>query len=120
MKLLFDQNISYRILNSLPEEFKDSKHVSSLGLNNASDFEIWNYAKRSGFAIVSFDSDFINLATFHGHPPKVLLIKTGNRKTLQLSNLLTQKRTLIVAFLNDEKYGDMACLEIIDNPPEPL
>ena len=63
MKLLFDQNISYKIIKLLSEAFPDSIHVSAARLSNASDEEIWSYAREKGYAIVSFDADFLNLLT---------------------------------------------------------
>ncbi len=38
MKLLFDQNISYRLINGIIDVFPDSKQVRELGLENATDF----------------------------------------------------------------------------------
>ncbi len=62
MKLLFDLNISFRIVNKLRDVFQDSTQVRDAGLENATDTEIWNYAKDHGFAIVTFDTDFYDLA----------------------------------------------------------
>ncbi len=62
MKLLFDLNISFRIVNKLRDVFQDSTQVRDAGLGNATDTEIWNYAKDHGFAIVTFDTDFYDLA----------------------------------------------------------
>lgn len=45
MKLLFDQNISFRILRRLNDFYNGSSHVTGLGLMNESDIEIWEYAK---------------------------------------------------------------------------
>lgn len=53
MKFLFDQNISFRILNSLPDKFKDSTIVKHEGLINALDIDIWRFAKKNGFTIVT-------------------------------------------------------------------
>lgn len=44
MKLLFDQNISFRIIKKLKQFFPDCIHVSDCGLLNYDDAEIWNYA----------------------------------------------------------------------------
>jgi predicted nuclease of predicted toxin-antitoxin system len=46
MKLLFDQNISYRILKILPEKFVGSSHVKKESLINAPDREIGSLQKR--------------------------------------------------------------------------
>ena len=41
MKLLFDQNISFRILKLLPENFSKSNQVRIVGLEGKKDIEIW-------------------------------------------------------------------------------
>ena len=40
-------------------------------LENASDRKIWEFAKKEGFTIVTFDADFYDLVTLFGHPPKI-------------------------------------------------
>ena len=40
MKLLFDQNISFKVSKRLKDIFPDSKHVSDLRLQSASDIDI--------------------------------------------------------------------------------
>ena len=49
MKLLLDQNISRRILPQISEQFPESAHVYLLGLQEADDITIWDYAKKNGF-----------------------------------------------------------------------
>ena len=58
MKLLFDQNISRKILPLISEKFPNSDQVYRLGLQESNDDEIWDYAKRNGYTIVTKDSDF--------------------------------------------------------------
>jgi len=45
MKLLFDQNISFRIIKKVSDFLPYATQVRLLGLENAKDFEIWEYAK---------------------------------------------------------------------------
>lgn len=59
--LLFDQNISHRIISLLEDTYNNVGQVRILGLENKTDIEIWNYAKNNNYCIVTFDSDFINL-----------------------------------------------------------
>ena len=40
MKLLFDQNISFRIISKLQDVFPEAKQVRELGLENSTDREI--------------------------------------------------------------------------------
>ena len=69
MKLLFDQNLSRKLVDQLQHEFPDSIHVTAVGLDAATDRELWQFAREHGFAIVSKDSDFRQLAFLYG-PPK--------------------------------------------------
>ena len=81
MKLLFDQNISYKVAKRLKVSYPDCAQIRELGLENRSDREIWEFSKNEGFTIVSFDSDFYDLVTLYGHPPKIIWLRTGNTRT---------------------------------------
>jgi predicted nuclease of predicted toxin-antitoxin system len=109
MKLLFDQNISHRILSLLPEEFSNSTSVKKEKLNNLSDQKIWEFAKTNGFIIVTQDSDFNDLTLLHGFPPKIIWIRTGNINTKELGIIITHHLQLIQKFNIDDQYG---CFEI--------
>lgn len=51
MKVLVDQNISFRIIPKILDLFQDATHVKSLGLMNAKDFDIFMYARKEGFDV---------------------------------------------------------------------
>lgn len=55
MNLLFDQNISFRIINKIEDIFPGSISVRELGYDNPQDFDIWKYAKSNNFSIVTFN-----------------------------------------------------------------
>lgn len=64
-RLLFDQNLSPRLvnsLNSLIDLYSDSNHVFNLNLDQTSDNEVWDFALDRGFAIVTKDADFGDLS----------------------------------------------------------
>ncbi|MCX6326534.1 MAG: DUF5615 family PIN-like protein [Bacteroidia bacterium] len=109
MKLLFDQNIAYRILKRLSDFYSESSHVKTEDLMNASDIEIWEYAKNNEFTIVSLDSDFNDINLVKGFPPKIIWIKTGNLDTDEIAQLLEKHRLEIEAFFADENLG---CFEM--------
>ena len=75
MRFLFDQNISHRILCQLPIKFSESTTVKGENLINAPDKEIWEFAKKHQFTIVTQDSDFNDLNSLLGFPPKVIWIQ---------------------------------------------
>jgi len=110
MRLLFDQNISHRILDILPDLFKGSTSVKKEGLINAPDKTIWEFAKRENFLIAIQDSDFNDLTTLNGFPPKIIWLRSGNLKTEEIADLLTKNQNSIQEFLNDKNLG---CLEIV-------
>lgn len=114
MKLLFDQNISPKIIKHLATDFPDSRHVRQIGLEDASDSQIFDYAKSHEFSIVTFDSDFVDLNIVRGIPPKIIWLKTGNLTTLFISDLLKGNASVIHEFLQS---GESEILEIIRNTP---
>ncbi len=58
MKLLFDQNVSPWLCRMLSDLFPNSVHVREVGLREADDTIVWDYAAQHGFAIVTKDADF--------------------------------------------------------------
>jgi predicted nuclease of predicted toxin-antitoxin system len=72
MKLLFDQNLSPRLVSALTDLFPGSEHVEEKGLGAASDRAVWNYAQISNLIIVTKDSDFNELSLMLGDPPKII------------------------------------------------
>jgi predicted nuclease of predicted toxin-antitoxin system len=101
MKLLFDQNLSRKLPKLLSAEFPQSGHVLLVGLDKADDKEIWEYASTNDFALVSKDSDFQQLATKSGPPPKVIRLRIGNTPTKDIESLLRARKADIQAFLID-------------------
>lgn len=109
MKLLLDQNLSHRMLGKLETTFPGSSHVMLLDLHMADDRRIWQYAKDNGFTIVTLDSDFHELTTFYGAPPKIIWLKCGNRPRRYIEKLLLDHRDQVEDFEGDTQ---VAVLEI--------
>ncbi len=73
MKLLIDNNISYRVAVILNRSISDCKHVSDFNLDkNTEDSAIWSFAKKEGYIILSKDNDFEAMNRLFGCPPKVI------------------------------------------------
>lgn len=112
MKLLFDQNISFRVIKKISKEYPEAKQVRELGLENYSDLEILEFAKEKEYTIVTFDSDFYDLVNLFGHPPKIIWLRVGNSTTNFIADLLLEKSNLIKDFIESPALRDLACLEI--------
>lgn len=102
MKLLFDQNLSPRLPGLLADLYPASTHVIPLGLDEAEDIEIWEYARAQGFVIVSKDSDFQARSQLLGAPPKVIWVRLGNCTRTAVEKLLRDYSTAIHTFERDE------------------
>lgn len=109
MRLLFDQNLSFKLCRLFTDLFPGSDHVRLVGLAEADDRAIWAFAKANGFVLVSHDADFAELAAVVGPPPKVKWLRTGNLPTAAIENALRRHAEAIVAFDRD---SETACLEI--------
>ena len=101
MKLLFDQNLSPRLPDLLSDLFPESVHVREVGLRDASDSDIWEYAYENDFIVVSKDSDFQQKSLLHGFPPKYIWIRVGNCSTKKVETLLLKYSDVIQEFCNN-------------------
>jgi predicted nuclease of predicted toxin-antitoxin system len=108
MKFLFDENLSFKLCQRLGALFPGSSQVRLLGLAEADDRAIWDYAGSNGFTLVSLDVDFADRATLIGPPPKVIWLRCGNQPTETIEKLLRDHIEAIAAFERDVA----ACLEI--------
>ena len=111
MKLLLDQNISYRLVKELESRFPGTQQFKRLGLNNTSDREIWAYARKENYVLIPFDSDFYDFSIAFGHPPKVIWLKFSNQASQNVLNILLSKAEQIEDFNNN---NELSCLEIFD------
>jgi predicted nuclease of predicted toxin-antitoxin system len=104
-KLLFDQNLSYKIIGQIEHLFPNSNHVRLLKLDKADDLTVWKYAKNNDFHIVSKDTDFNDMNALYGFPPKIIWIDIGNTTTDAIIKLLQKKHELIYEFLDNKETG---------------
>ena len=104
MKLLLDQNLSRYLLTPICEIWADSSHLALIGMATASDKEVWDFAANNGYGIVSKDNDFVQMATFFGAPPKVVLLSVGNASTNDIKHcLITHQKVINEFYYNKEE-----------------
>jgi len=105
MKLLLDNNLSPKLIQKLADSFPDSSHVALIGLDKALDSEVWNTARERGYILVSKDSDFNELLTAKGFPPKVIWMRLGNCTTAEVAEALRKNSAEIIDFGRDDTVG---------------
>ncbi len=108
MKLLFDENLSPRLVRRLADLFPDSAHVHEIGLGAAADEAVWTHAAAHGFTIISKDADFHTLSFLRGQPPKVIWIRRGNCSTAEVEAILRQQHALVLRLHADPQLAFLA------------
>lgn len=98
MKLLFDENLSPRLVQAVESLFPGSAHVEDCGLLAADDLLIWNYAAENAFVLITKDSDFEERSLLQGAPPKVVRLAVGNCSIRVVEELLHRSARVIAEF----------------------
>lgn len=101
MKLLFDQNLSPKLVTRLSSLFPGSTHVQDVRLDTADDIEIWDYARSHDYIIISKDTDFRDRSVIQASPPRVIWIRRGNCSTDTVEELLRVHYEKIESFAKD-------------------
>lgn len=110
--LLFDENLSYRIVKRILHLFPGSEAAKRLKLIEKEDPLIWETAKNKGFTIITYDDDYEVLNQIRGWPPKVILIRSGNLDNNQVVAMLESNFNTICDFLLDNEFDTRGVLEL--------
>lgn len=103
MKLLFDENLSPRLVNLLGDLYPESKHVHGIELGGADDSAVWEYARIHDFVILSKDFDFAERSVLEQTPPKVVWLRLGNCSTAEIEQLLRSAHEAIRVFVEEDE-----------------
>jgi predicted nuclease of predicted toxin-antitoxin system len=104
-KLLFDQNLSPKLIRRLADLYPNSDHLDLLGLGTAQDTLVWEHAKHNDFVVITKDSDFADLSVLRGFPPKIVWIRRGNCSTNDIEGILRDHKTEIEDLISDVDSG---------------
>ncbi len=104
-KLLFDQNLSPKLVERLADLYPNSDHLDLLDLGTADDALVWEYARRKGFIVVTKDADFADLSVLRGFPPKIVWIRRGNCSTNDIEKILRDHYATIEDLVSDSTSG---------------
>ncbi len=105
MRLLFDENLSRKLVHRLADLYPESAHVVGVNLLRSSDREIWEFARANQFIIVSTDLDFYDLATTVGPPPKVIWLRRWRHPTSDVERVLRRHAIRVQQFAADLEPG---------------
>jgi predicted nuclease of predicted toxin-antitoxin system len=102
MKLLLDNNLSHRLVARIADLYPEPSHVMTVGLDEAEDEEIWNYAKKNHFTIVTKNADYDDLSLIRGSPPKVIWLKVGNCRIGVIESIIRNNVTALNNFIQSD------------------
>ncbi len=86
----------------------ECSHVHDIGMDTASESEVWNYAAEHGYTIVSKDADFHQRSLLRGAPPKVVWIRQGNCSVSETADLLRERFIAVKRFHAKEEAAFLA------------
>lgn len=110
MKLLLDENLSRRIVPFIQDSYPGSTQVALIGMEQADDKIIRQYAIDNGFVMTTKDADFYEMNLVYGQPPKIIWLKMGNQsKAATIKTLLDNQHTIERILILDNKD----CIEIL-------
>jgi predicted nuclease of predicted toxin-antitoxin system len=105
VKLLLDENLSPRLAPRLLSLFSALTHVRDVGLRQADDRAIWDWATANDHLIVTSDSDFVEMSRRLGWPPKIIHIETCDFPFRVIEDMLRRSAVRISAFEKDATAG---------------
>ncbi len=83
-----NHHLSRKLVARVADLFPESSHVVFHGLDQASDIDIWTFARANGYTIVTRDNDFNDLSTLVGAPPKIIWLRIGDSTTARVEQVL--------------------------------
>lgn len=103
--MLLDENVSPRLVDRLNLLFPGLTHVRDVGLKQADDHQIWDWARNNEFVILTTDIDFVALAQRHGWPPKVVHLEQCDFPLRVIEDWLRRSAVRISEFGKNERVG---------------
>lgn len=107
-RFLLDQMLPARLCDALADDLGEMLYVRALGLAEASDADVFAYAREHDMTIVTKDADFQALLAVHGPPPRVVWLRIGNATTADVETALREHTEAIAAF----HRSSAACLVV--------
>jgi predicted nuclease of predicted toxin-antitoxin system len=111
--LLLDENISHKLIKPLNSNFEGIKHIKEFAATGTDDNTIWEIARKNNLTIVTFDSDYEDILSINGFPPKIIWFRFGNTSTNIIANTLLHHSATIFSFIQNNDLGILEINEAI-------
>ena len=112
MRLLLDENVSWRLAAYLRPHCKAVLHVRDIGLDESPDTSIWRYARQHGYDLLTKDEDFVRLLLAEGFPPRVVALQNAQVPVKALAEFLLARLPQLELFLGEQTEFGMLQLRL--------
>ncbi|TGE20328.1 hypothetical protein E5K00_20190 [Hymenobacter aquaticus] len=112
MRLLLDENVSWRLAAYLRPYCAAVVHVREVGMENSPDTTIWRYARQHGYDIVTKDEDFLRLVVTEGFPPRVVAVQNAQVPVARLAEFLLARLPQLQEFLGEQTEFGLLLLRV--------
>ena len=99
MKFLIDNQLPPKLAQWITTQGYDVAHVQDIGLADAPDIEILEFAANNRYVLVSKDEDFLHLSLTHRGRPQIVWVRLGNCRTISLLSVFGRSMSSLVAAL---------------------
>jgi predicted nuclease of predicted toxin-antitoxin system len=99
VRFLVDAQLPPALARYLTAAGHQAEHVSDLGLEKASDREIWSKAADFGSTIITKDEDFLTLRALQSHGPAIVWVRVGNTTRGALIEVISSVLPAIITAL---------------------
>jgi predicted nuclease of predicted toxin-antitoxin system len=98
-RFLVDAQLPPALARKLTAAGHETVHVLDVGLLDADDSKIWDYALANGAVIITKDEDFAIRASVSKTSPAIVWVRIGNCPNTKLLAWFEQELTTIIAML---------------------
>lgn len=112
MRLLLDENVSWRLAAYLRPHSEVVLHVRDIGLDESPDTSIWRYARQHGYDLLTKDEDFVRLVLADGFPPRVIALQNAQVPVKALAEFLLAQLPQLESFLSEQTEFGMLQLRL--------
>lgn len=103
MRFLVDAQLPPALARYLCDTGHQAEHVYDIGMGEASDRKIWNYAIQNNAVIITKDEDFVYLSSTSSDTPSVVWVRVGN---IGKQALLRWMEPLMIRIISEIETGE--------------
>ena len=108
MKFLVDNQLPPALARFISEDLRaEALHVADAGLRDGTDADIWSYASKNDFVLITKDDDFVTLYS-RAPSAKLLWVRIGNCRRARLLEVFERQwQRILVRLEQGERFVEL-------------